>query len=60
MKDTIELAFIRGKDTVETADLVDSAKSTKSISTTLKEKIAKIKADISRLDIRSASSQEQE
>ena len=59
VKDTIELAFIRGKDTVETGDLVAAAKSTKSISTTLKEKIAKIKADISKLDIRSASSQEQ-
>jgi ATP-dependent 26S proteasome regulatory subunit len=43
VKDTIEAAFIDGKDTITTADLIKSVKDTKSISNTLKDKIKQIK-----------------
>lgn len=39
VKDTIELAFIEGKSTIITDDLLKTVKDTKSISNTLKEKI---------------------
>lgn len=44
MKDTIEMAFIDGKEMITTEDLLQSVKDTKSISSTLKEKIKEIKS----------------
>ena len=58
VKDTIELAFIEGRDTITTDDLLKSVKDTKSISRTLKEKIAEIKSTIDKIDIKPASKQE--
>ncbi|MFG6369802.1 MAG: AAA family ATPase [Lachnospiraceae bacterium] len=58
VKDTIELAFIEGRDTITTDDLLKSVKDTKSISSTLKEKIAEIKSTIDKIDIKPASKQE--
>ncbi|KYH31393.1 ATP-dependent zinc metalloprotease FtsH 3 [Clostridium tepidiprofundi DSM 19306] len=55
IKDTIENAFINGQQTVTTADLQKSIKDTKSISSTLKEKISQIKDTISKIDIKPAS-----
>lgn len=55
VKDTIEMAFIEGKDFITTEDLIKSVKDTKSISSTLKDKIAQIKATVSKIDIKPAS-----
>lgn len=55
IKDTIENAFINGEQTITTADLQKSIKDTKSISSTLKEKILQIKDTISKIDIKPAS-----
>ncbi|WP_101909256.1 AAA family ATPase [Marasmitruncus massiliensis] len=55
VKDTIELAFIDGRTTLTTANLIKSIKDTKSISSTLKEKISQIKETISKIDIKPAS-----
>ena len=55
VKDTIEMAFIDGKDTITTEDLIKSVKDTKSISNTLKDKIAEIKSTIEKIDIKPAS-----
>lgn len=55
VKDTIENAFINGEQTITTADLQKSIKDTKSISSTLKEKILQIKDTISKIDIKPAS-----
>lgn len=55
VKDTIELAFIDGRAVITTADLIKSIKDTKSISSTLKEKISQIKDTISKIDIKPAS-----
>ncbi|MGM7636599.1 AAA family ATPase [Bacillus sp. Hm123] len=55
VKDTIENAFIDGQKTVTTADIQMSIKDTKSISSTLKEKISQIKDTISKIDIKPAS-----
>lgn len=55
VKDTIELAFIDGKDMITTDDLLKSVKDTKSISSTLKEKIEEIKSTINKIDIKPAS-----
>ena len=59
VKDTIELAFIEDRDTITTDDLLRAIKETKSISNTLKEKIAQIKETISKIDIKPASVTEQ-
>ena len=58
VKDTIEVAFIDGKDTIQTEDLIKAVKDTKSISSTLKEKIKEIKTTIEKIDIKPASKQE--
>ncbi len=55
VKDTIEMAFIDGKDNITTKDLLKSIKDTKSISSTLKEKINEIKSTIDKIDIKPAS-----
>lgn len=55
VKDTIEAAFIDGKDTITTEDLLRSVKDTKSISSTLKDKIKQIKETIEKIDIKPAS-----
>ncbi len=55
VKDTIERAFIDGKITITTEDLIESVRDTKSISSTLKDKISMIKATIEKIDIKPAS-----
>ncbi|MGN1303906.1 MAG: AAA family ATPase [Oscillospiraceae bacterium] len=55
VKDTIEAAFIDGKDIITTEDLIKSVKDTKSISSTLKDKIKQIKDTIEKIDIKPAS-----
>lgn len=55
VKDTIEMAFIDGKESITTEDLIESVKDTKSISNTLKDKIAEIKTTIEKIDIKPAS-----
>lgn len=55
VKDTIEMAFIDGKTTITTEDLIRSVKDTKSISSTLKDKIMQIKDTVSKIDIKPAS-----
>ena len=55
VKDAIESAFINGKDKITTEDLMQAIKDTKSISSTLKDKIEQIKQTISKIDIKPAS-----
>lgn len=55
VKDTIERAFIEGRMTITTADLIRSIKDTKSISCTLKDKIASIQKTVEKIDIKPAS-----
>lgn len=55
IKDTIEMAFIDGRDVITTEDLLKSVRDTKSISNTLKEKIKEIKSTIDKIDIKPAS-----
>lgn len=55
VKDTIEIAFIDGKENITTEDLITSVKNTKSISSTLKDKITEIKSTINKIDIKPAS-----
>ncbi len=52
---TIERAFIEGRTTITTADLIRSIKDTKSISCTLKDKIASIQKTVEKIDIKPAS-----
>ena len=58
VKDTIEMAFIEGRTTIQTEDLLNSVKDTKSISSTLKDKITEIKLTIDKIDIKPASKKE--
>lgn len=58
VKDTIERAFIEERDSISTKDLLRSIKDTKSISSTLKDKIAQIKDTVSKIDIKPASKSE--
>lgn len=58
VKDTIEMAFIDGKKSITTGDLLKSVKDTKSISSTLKNKIKEIKATIDKIDIKPASKED--
>ena len=51
----IEAAFIDSRDIIKTEDLIKSAKETKSISSTLKDKIKQIKDTIEKIDIKPAS-----
>ncbi len=55
VRDTIEAAFIDGRETITTSDLRKTVKDTKSISNTLKEKIEQIKRTIDKIDIKPAS-----
>ena len=55
VKDTIETAFVEGKDIVTTEDIKNAIKDTKSISSTLKDKIEEIKKTITKIDIKPAS-----
>lgn len=55
VKDAIESAFINGEDKITTDDLIQAVKDTKSISSTLKDKIDQIKQTISKIDIKPAS-----
>lgn len=55
VKETIEMAFINGKEEITTADLIEVTKDTKSISKTLQDKIDKIKRTIDKMDIKVAS-----
>lgn len=59
VKDTIEAAFINGKERITTEDLLHVIKDTKSISKTLKKKIQEIKSTIDKIDITPASKAEQ-
>ncbi len=58
VKDTIERAFIEGHKIITTENLIKSVKETKSISKTLKDKIAEIKSTIEKIDIKPASREE--
>lgn len=55
VKDTIETAFIDGREFITTDDLIKTVKDTKSISNTLKDKITEIKSTIKKIDIKPAS-----
>lgn len=55
VKDTIEKAFIDGRDTIITEDLLASIADTKSISQTLKDKMNDIRKSVEKIDIKSAS-----
>ena len=58
IKDTIETAFIDGRNVITTDDILKTIKETKSISNTLKDKIKEIKATIEKIDIKPASKAE--
>lgn len=58
VKDTIEMAFIDGKESITIEDLLKSVKDTKSISSTLKDKIEEIKSTIDKIDIKPASKED--
>lgn len=58
VKDTIEKAFIDGRDTIITEDLLASIDDTKSISQTLKGKMDEIRKSVEKIDIKSASKKE--
>ena len=55
IKDSIEFAFVNDKNEITTEDLLNSIKDTKSISSTLKDKIDHIRKTIEKIDIKSAS-----
>lgn len=59
VKDTIESAFIDERKIITTRDLLKSVNDTKSISSTLKDKIAEIKSTISKIDIKPASKKDE-
>lgn len=58
VNDTIEQAFIEGRDEITTDDLLQVIEETKSISKTLPEKIKKIKDAVEKMDIKPASTDE--
>ena len=58
VKDTIELAFINGKEEITTEDLLNSVKDTKSISSTLKDQIEEIRKTIKKIDIKPANKED--
>ena len=58
VKDTIGMAFIDGRNSITTEDLIKSVKDTKSISSTLKDKITEIKSTINKIDIKPASKED--
>ncbi len=58
IKDAIESAFINGDNSITMNHLTKAIDNTKSISSTLKEKLEQIKKTISKMDIKSASNME--
>ena len=60
VKDAIELAFIEKREVITTDDLLEIISDTKSISVTLKDKIARIKESVANLDMKLASREHQE
>lgn len=58
VKDTIELAFIEGRSEITTEDLLHSIRDTKSISSTLKDRIKQIKDTVDKIDIKLANAPE--
>lgn len=58
VKDTIEMAFIDGKESITTEDLLKSVKDTKSIPSTLKDKIKDKISTIDKIDIKPASKED--
>ena len=55
VKETVETAFIEGKETLATDDLLAVVKTTKSLSATMKDKIEKVRDDLKKIDIKPAS-----
>ena len=55
VKDTIEKAFIEGRDKITTDDLMTTIEDTKSISQTLKDRIDDLRKAIKNIDIKPAS-----
>ena len=55
VKEAIEDAFIDGKEKITTEALLETIKNTKSISSTMKDKIDKIRETIKKMDIKKAS-----
>ena len=55
VNETIENAFIEGRTEITTEDLLCTVKDTKSISTTLRDKIQLIRDTVSKMDIKAAS-----
>lgn len=55
IKDAVEIAFTKGKESLSTKDLLNAVDSTKSISQTLKKKIKDIRKAVEDMDIRDAS-----
>lgn len=60
VKDTIEKAFIDGRENITTDDLLASVEDTKSITQTLKNKIDEIRETIKSIDIKPASKNEEQ
>lgn len=60
VKDAIERAFLEGKDSVTTEDLLCSIQQIKSISCTMPDKISKIKEAVQRIHVRPANKQTDE
>ena len=58
VKDTIEMAFVDGREMITTEDILEVIKDTKSISKTLGEKIDEIRNTIKKIDIMPASKDE--
>ena len=55
VKDAIESCFIEGKTQLTTEDLKKAQKNIKSISSTLKDRIAEIRNAVKKLDLKQAS-----
>jgi ATP-dependent 26S proteasome regulatory subunit len=55
VKETIENAFIDGKEKITTDDILAVIKTTKSLSETLKEKVESIRRSLQKIDIKPAS-----
>lgn len=58
IKETIETAFVDGKNTITTADLLKTIKDTKSISDTMKDRLKNIEDTIKKMNIKKASNSE--
>lgn len=58
IKETIEKAFIDGKDSIITDDLLETIKDTKSITDTMKDRLKSIEDTIKKMNIKNASKSE--